>query len=101
MAIKAYDKIKHSIRYFFLKRLPPCQQTIQKISEQRDQSLSLSDSIKVKLHIWVCAWCQWYMEHLEVLGTVARANATQPPASTPGLSSEARERIRRNLTKED
>lgn len=101
MAIKAYDKLKHSIRYFFLKRLPPCQQTIQKISQQRDQSLSLSDSIKVKLHILVCAWCQWYMEHLEVLGQVARANSTEPPASAPGLSSEARERIKRSLTNEN
>ncbi len=101
MAISAYDKLKHSIRYFFLKRLPPCQQTIEKISQSMEQPLPLPERIKVRLHIWVCAWCQWYLEHLHVIRDVARAHTNEPAASSPSLSSEARERIKRNLTKEN
>jgi hypothetical protein len=101
MALKVYDKLEHSIRYFLLRRLPTCQQTVETISQSMERKLSLAESIKLKLHLWICSWCQWYLEHLHIMRDAARAKAESPDltcGSGPTLSSEARERIRRNLT---
>ena len=94
MALKAYDNFKHSIRYFLLRRLPPCQQIVEKISQSMERKLTLRESITLKLHLWICAWCQWYLEHLHLIRDAAR---TKGPDLDTGssLSAEARERIKR------
>jgi hypothetical protein len=85
MALTAYDKLKHSIRYFLLRRLPPCQQVVEQISQSMERKLT---------HLWICAWCQWYLEHLHLIHDLAH---THDPGLTDGptLSPEARERIKR------
>ena len=101
MVLKAYDKLKHSIRYFLLRRLPTCKQTVETISQSMERKLTLRESIKTKLHLLICAWCQWYMEHLHVIHDAARTKAESSDftsVSGPSLSSEARERIKRSLT---
>jgi hypothetical protein len=103
MAPKLYDKLKHSIRYWLLKKLPTCQQTVETISQSMERPLSLRERINLKLHLWICAWCQWYLEHLQIIRATARAKADEPPEFTSGasLSNEARERIRRRLTNQN
>lgn len=103
MVLKLYDKLKHSIRYWLLRTLPTCRQTVEKISESMERSLSLRERINLKLHLWICVWCQWYLEHLHIIRETARAKADEPPelVSGPGLSDEARERIRRRLTNQN
>ena len=103
MALKVYDKLKHSIRYHLMRTLPTCQQTVEKISESMERSLSLRERIKLKLHLWICVWCQWYLEHLHVIRETARAKADEPADLIPSrnLSSDARERIRRRLTNQN
>ncbi len=103
MPLKLYDKLKHSIRYWLLRTLPTCEQTVEKISQSMERSLSFRERIDLKLHLWICAWCQWYMEHLHLIRETARAKAAESPdfMSGAGLSNEARERIRRRLTNQN
>ena len=101
MALKVYDKLKHSIRYYLLRTLPTCQQTVERISQSMERSLSIRERIKLKLHLWICVWCQWYFEHLHIIRETARAKAEEPVELVSGLSSEARERIRRRLTNQN
>jgi hypothetical protein len=103
MAPKVYDKLKHSIRYWLLRTLPTCQQTVETISQSMERPLSLQERMKVKLHLWICAWCQWYLEQLHLIRDTARAKADEPPdfLSSPGLSNDARERIRRRITNQN
>jgi len=102
MALKVYDKLKHSIRYYLLRTLPTCQQTVEQISQSMERSLSIRERIRVKLHLWICVWCQWYFEHLHVIRETARAKADEPNLSSGrSLSSEARERIRRRLSNQN
>ena len=101
MGLKVYDKLKHSIRYFLLRRLPPCQQTVETISQSMERKLTARESVTLKLHLWICAWCQWYMEQLLVIREAARAKAESPDLPGPALSSEARERIKRKLTNQN
>lgn len=105
MAATTYDNLKHSIRYWLLRRLPTCQQTVEKISQSMDRKLTLRERMNLKLHLWICAWCQWYLEHLNLIRDTARAKGAESPnepnsTSTPALSSEARERLRRKLAGE-
>ena len=103
MTWKLYDKLKHGIRYWLLRRLPACQETVQTISRSMEQPLSLRERISVKVHLWICAWCQWYLEQLQLIREAARAKADEVPEQMAGstLSNEARERIFRNLTNQN
>src|SRR5258708_8538971 len=99
MLMAIYDKLKHSIRYWLLRRLPTCQQTVQALSQSMERPLNLRERITVKLHLWICAWCQWYIEQLQLIRVVAHEQADASDlTSGPGLSDAARERIRRKLT---
>ena len=100
MALKIYDKLKHAVRYWLLRSLPTCQQTVETISQSMERPLMLGESIKLKLHLWICAWCQWYMEHLQLIRDTSRAQSSEAPDVMPSvtLSNEARDRIRSRLT---
>jgi hypothetical protein len=102
MALKAYDKTKHAVRYWLLRRLPTCKQTVKVISESMERKLSLRERITVKLHLWICLWCVWYLENMELMRDTIRTKASQEPnlgsSSLPPLSAEARERMKLRLS---
>jgi len=97
-----YEKTKLKIRRFLLRRLPACRETVPLISESMERPLSLRKQITVKVHLLICSWCQWYMEHLHILRDTLRAQPAEPPetnfASTPGLSQAAKDRLKQRLT---
>ena len=103
MAMKLYEKLKHSVRFWLLRTLPTCQQTVETVSQSMERPLSLGEKIKLKLHLWICVWCQWYMEHLQVIRDTSRAQGGEAADQIAGasLSNEARERIRRRLTNQN
>ena len=103
MAVKLYGKLKHSVRFWLLRTLPTCQQTVETISQSMERSLTLSERIKLKLHFWICVWCQWYIEHLRLIRDASRAQGGEVPDRMAGatLSDDARERIRRRLTNQN
>ena len=100
MKIGWYEKLKHSVRFFLLRRLPPCKQTVQVLSESLERKLTLRERVLIKLHLWVCMWCVWYVEHLQLMRSSLRADTGQDHvlSSTPELSDEARERLKRRLS---
>jgi hypothetical protein len=103
MGLQLYDKLKHAIRFWLLRRLPNCQTTVETISQSMERPLSLRERISVKLHLWICAWCQWYLEQLQLIRKTARAKANEAPdvLTDATLSDDARERIRRALTNQN
>lgn len=100
-----YQKIKKSIRFWILRNLPACRQTVALISESMERPLTLRERVLVKIHLWACSWCQWYMEHLQLLRYTLRAQPSEPAevnySDAPGLSNEARERLKRALSNSD
>ena len=103
MALKLYDKLKHTVRYWLLRTLPPCQQTVEMISQSMERPLTPSERVKTRLHVWICVWCQWYLEQLQLIRNASRAQAEKAPEvmSDATLSNDARERIRRRLTNQE
>ncbi len=103
-----YDKAIHAVRYFLLRRLPTCQQMAHVMSESLERPLTLRERLTLKLHLWVCVWCVWYLENLRTMRSALRARAAQEEEaaaeaddveSAVKLSEEARERIRRALAR--
>jgi len=96
-----YEKAKHAVRFWLLRRLPACKQTVEIISQSMERPLTLRERVLLKLHLWVCMWCQWYLEHLQVMREALRLQENESDvgvSTTTRLSDEARERIRRTLT---
>lgn len=97
-----YEKLKHAIRFWLLRKLPPCRQTVEVISQSFERRLTLRERITLKVHLWICVWCQWYLEQLEVLRNSVREKSAESPEmdfpSASNLSSEARERIMRRIS---
>ena len=97
-----YEKTKHTIRFWLLRRLPACKETVAVISQSMERRLTLRERVLLKLHVWVCSWCLWYMEHLLRIRETIRSQDGTPSESqlsvVPGLSDEARERLKRKLS---
>jgi hypothetical protein len=91
--------IKHGIRYWLLRNLPACRRTVEVISDSMDRALSRRERILVKLHLWVCAWCQWYLEHQLTIRETLRAQPTEADELTclPSLSPDARKRLKEKI----
>ena len=96
-----YQEIKQAIRFGLLRRLPPCKQAVEVISQSFERRPSLRERVTLKLHLWVCVWCQWYLQHLAMMRNSMREKGAATPEmdfpSAPTLSLEARERITRRL----
>jgi hypothetical protein len=97
-----YDKTKHAVRLWLLRRLRAGKQTVELISQSMERPLSLRERVLLKLHLSICMWCQRYLEHLQLMRDALRLqeneNDEAEVAPTTRLSDEARERIRRSLT---
>lgn len=104
MPARLYSKATHAVRYFLLRRLPACKQMTALMSASFERRLKRRERVELKLHLWVCAWCAWYLEQLRLLQSAARLHAPETaddemiaPAPAASLSYEARERIKRAL----
>ena len=102
-APRLYSKATHALRYWLLRRLPTCKQTVAVISQSLERPLSLRERVTMKLHLWVCIWCVRYLEQLHLMREALRGRGSQIPddaASTgDSLSAEARERLKSALNR--
>ena len=101
MALRLYSKMMHEIRYWLLRKLPPCKVIAPLMSESLDRPLTLRERILLRLHLGVCIWCVWYLEQLQQMRNALRhqASTTSEDESTAALSlsREARERMKHAL----
>ena len=103
MTTNPYKKAAHALRWFLLHRLPTCREMVALMSQSMERPLSLRERVLLKLHLWVCAWCAWYLEQLRLLRASLRARAAEGEgfeSRGAALPSDARERIRSALTRE-
>ena len=103
MKLAWYEQAKHGVRYFLLRRMPTCAQTVELISQSLDRPLTGRERLTMKFHLWICVWCLWYLEDLQIMRQAMRAQglesaeADSSASATLSLSAEARERIKRQL----
>ena len=102
MTLNPYKKATHALRWFLLHRLPTCKEVVGLMSQSMERPLTLRERVLLKLHLWVCVWCVWYLEQLRLMREALRARAATTNGGHPGasLSTEARERIKSALSRE-
>lgn len=78
-----------------------CKETTRLISEDLDQPLPWSKRVAVRMHVLLCRRCAAYRRQLRAITNllrVARSRAHSMPTHTgPGLTDEARDRIKKSL----
>src|SRR5438128_488754 len=90
-------------RKLFWRRSRPTKdfRAVALISQSMERPLALRERVLVKLHLWICAWCLWYSEQLQLIRDSVRAKVNEDPdldlSLGTTLSAEARERIKRQL----
>jgi hypothetical protein len=100
MQTNLYKKATHALRWFLLRRLPACKEMVALMSQSLERPLSLRERVLLKLHLWVCAWCVFYLEQLRLMRASLRATKTGGEYPVAPLSAEARERIKSALGRE-
>ena len=103
MSLSPYTKATHALRWFLLRRLPTCKEMVKVMSQSLERPLTLRERALLKLHLWVCVWCVWYLEQLRLIRTSLRECAARVAGEESfgaSLSAEARERIKNALSRE-
>jgi hypothetical protein len=94
MAVNPYNTIRIAARFFLLRRLPACKDMVPLISQSMERTLTFRERFVLNTHLLICPWC---LEHLQKMrGTLRNKVNEEPPVPTdgPGLSPEARERLK-------
>jgi uncharacterized membrane protein len=75
----------------------PCVEVAKLVSESLDRDLPLATRIALRLHLIGCSACRLYLKQSRRIREAMRSLAGRDPAEGPGLSDEARERIKQAL----
>lgn len=105
MTGKGFEKLKMAAIFWLARRLPTCKELAPWMSEALETPLPLRRRVILKLHFLICVWCRRYNRQLAALRTISQRLAA-PEADDTGLaavslSPEARERLKRALTRKD
>ncbi len=87
-------------RRWILRKLEPCQEMVPLMSESLERRLGLFELLKLRLHLWVCAWCKTYLKQIKFMRRLVRQRtfaAGTDSTSPVALTAEARQRISKSL----
>lgn len=75
---------------------PSCKESVQWQARATLGTLSVTERVGLKIHLFLCAWCRRYKTQVNFLRNVLGKNP--PPESMPRvLPREARERMKQKL----
>jgi len=78
--------------------MPTCREALRLQSKALDRPLPPSRRPGLWAHLLLCKWCRFYGQQIRFLRHAAHKHPEElTEAGSPGLSPEARERIRRKL----
>lgn len=83
-------KLRRAIRYWLLRRLKPCCDVVQLMSESMERPLSIRDRVELRMHMFVCKWCVLYLRHISQLRSALGLTSV---ATDEVLGDTARKRI--------
>ena len=76
-----------------------CKEVARLASESQDRSLRFGERLSMRLHLLLCNMCSRYVNQLKFLKQACAGAAEQQSGSQAGLTENARQRIRKRLTK--
>ena len=91
-----------SIVTFLARQFPPCKEVARLVSESLDRDLSGPERLKLRMHFLMCVLCRRFARQVRFVRDTLRRHPDrldgQDLSPPPGLSTEARDRIKRSLT---
>lgn len=90
--------IKKRIVRWLLRTLPPCKEVIRLASESNERRLTIRERVLMRLHFWVCDWCQRYMDQTRSIRRACiRMGRNTARFHTRRMPEESRLRLKRRL----
>jgi len=76
-----------------------CKDVSQKVSQAMDTPLPFHHRMAVRMHLFMCRYCDRFRHQLMMLRKLSRHTEVEPTSDTPAesLSSEAKERLKKTL----
>jgi Putative zinc-finger len=75
-----------------------CRQVTRLVSKSMDDRLPWHQRLAIRFHLLYCVWCRRYAAQIQFLRKATKALAVaSTEASTPKLSVEAKEQMRKRL----
>ena len=75
-----------------------CRQVTRLVSKSMDDRLPWHQRLAIRFHLLYCVWCRRYAAQIQFLRKATKALAVESTeASTPKLSVEAKEQMRKRL----
>ena len=66
------------------------------MSESMERSLALGEWLRLRLHLFVCAWCQRYLSQIRLIRQLLREEIPNH-ISRASLDTDARQRITKSI----
>jgi hypothetical protein len=89
---------KTKLVMFIAEHTPKCHDMTRLISESMDHPLPVRTRIAMRIHYFICVWCQRYQDQLGFLRGALHSLPTEEQSKPSGkLSPEARTRLKVTL----
>ena len=98
--MKLFEKAKLESTFWLGRRLPTCVDITELLSQSMERSLTLRERVRLRLHFLICDPCSLYQKSLQFLRVSMRGRASSDTDEGPGLSEEARERMKARLSQD-
>jgi hypothetical protein len=97
--VSTEGELKTKAIHWLAARLPPCDAIARTVSESLERRLTPRERVQRRLHFLVCDLCSRYEHQIRMLRKTVRERARDVESSgtAPGLSTEARERMKKAL----
>jgi len=76
---------------------PSCQQVSQLVSDSHERQLTLSERLRLRLHLLMCSLCKAYERDIRLLKSVCALLQKEQVRADVCMSAEEHERIRQAL----
>ena len=91
------QRIEWAVIVWLARRLPDCKTMTERMGRTLDEPAGLRERIIQRLHLYTCQGCRRYLEQISFLRRAFRFREQDPAADGPGLSDEAKDRIKTRL----
>ena len=95
-----WTRIRWGMINIVARKSPPCCQIAHRISDGRQQPMTLKERLTIRTHLFICDWCTNYSKQIVIMAEAGReeARAVEAGDSRPIIMpEEARDRLRRAL----